>query len=138
MPLPINHGNSLRRQFLKRQLSTTSTDMSSFLTEKQKANAKKWITRWRRNWDLFAEEYLQIKLYPLQKFSLHMIGVSQEYNEIATRGAAKSWRIALAAICAFCLYPYSEVVITSSTIPQASKLVEKKIRDEIIKKLSPT
>lgn len=36
------------------------------------------------------------------------------------------------------MYPYSEIVITSSTIPQASKLVEKKIRDEIIKKLSPT
>lgn len=138
MPLPINHGNSLRRQFLKRQLSTTSADGNNFLSERQKSNAKKWITRWRRNWDLFAEEYLQIKLYPLQKFSLHMVGVSQEYNEIATRGAAKSFRIALAAICAFCLYPYSEVVITSSTIPQASKLVEKKIRDEIIKKLSPT
>lgn len=138
MPLPINHGNSLRRQFLKRQLSTTSADGNNFLSERQKSNAKKWITRWRRNWDLFAEEYLQIKLYPLQKFSLHMVGVSQEYNEIATRGAAKSWRIALAAICAFCLYPYSEIVITSSTIPQAAKLVEKKIRDEIIKKLSPT
>ena len=40
-------------------------------------------------------------------------------------------------MCALCLYPYSEIVITSSTIPQASKLVEKKIRDEIIKKLSP-
>lgn len=65
-----------------------------------------------------------------------MMGVSQEYNEIATRGAAKSWRCALAAIVVFCLYPYSEIVITSSTIPQASKLVEKKIRDEIIKKLS--
>lgn len=138
MPLPVNHGNSLRRQFLTRQLSTASTGDNSFLTDRQKANVKKWISRYRRNWDLFAEEVLQIKLYPLQKFSLHMIGVSQEYNEIATRGAAKSWRIALAAICAFCLYPYSEIVITSSTVPQASKLVEKKIRDEIIKKLSPT
>ena len=35
------------------------------------------------------------------------------------------------------LYPYSEVIITSSTVPQANKLVEKKIRDELIKKLSP-
>lgn len=138
MPLPINHGNNLRRQFLKKTLSTTSGDSDSYLSDRQKQNVKKWITRWRRNWDLFAEEYLQMKLYPLQKFSLHMIGISQEYNEIATRGSAKSFRIALAAIVAFCLYPYSEIVITSSTVPQASKLVEKKIRDEIIKKLSPT
>ena len=138
MPLPVNHANGFRRQFLSRQLATTAVDGGGFLSERQKGNVKKWVTRWRRNWDLFAEEYLQMKLYPLQKFSLHMIGISQEYNEIATRGSAKSWRIALAAICAFCLYPYSEIVITSSTIPQASKLVEKKIRDEIIKKLSPT
>ena len=107
MPQPVNHGNNLRRQNLTRQLSTTSINGEQFLSNRQKANVKKWISRWRRNWDLFAEEYLRIKLYPLQKFSLHMIGISQEYNEIATRGAAKSWRIALAAICAFCLYPYS-------------------------------
>ena len=136
MPLAVNHGGNLRRQFLNKQLSTTLVDGGCNLTPEQKERAKKWITRYRRNWDLFATEVLQIKLYPLQLFSLHMMGVSQEYNEIATRGAAKSWRCALAAIVVFCLYPYSEIVITSSTIPQASKLVEKKIRDEIIKKLS--
>ena len=59
-----------------------------------------------------------------------MAGVANEYFEIATRGAAKSFRAGIAAICAFSLYPYSEIVITSSTIPQAAKLVEKKIRDE--------
>lgn len=43
----------------------------------------------------------------------------------------------LGAIVKMNLYPYSEVVITSSTISQANKMVEDKIRDEIIKKLSP-
>ena len=137
MPQLINHGGNLRRQNLAKQLSTTSLDNGWNLTDRQKSDVKKWITRYRRNWDLFAEEVLQIKLYPLQKFSLHMMGISQVYGEIATRGAAKSFRVALGAICAFCLYPYSEIVITSSTVPQASKLVEKEIRDEIIKKLSP-
>lgn len=137
MPVSINHAGNLRKQYLSKQLSTASTGGNHGLTSEQKRKAKLWITRYRRNWDLFATEILQIELYPLQKFSLHMMGVAHEYNEIATRGAAKSWRVALGAICAFCLYPYSEIVITSSTIPQASKLVEKKIRDEIIKKLSP-
>ena len=137
MPLAINHGNNLRRQFLSRQLSTTVADIGGELTPQQKENAKKWISRFRRNLDLFATEVLGIKLYPLQRFSLHMMGISQEYMEIATRGAGKSFRIGLLAMCLFCLYPYSEIVITSSTIPQASKLVEKKIRDELIKKLSP-
>lgn len=137
MSLPINHGKNLRRQFLNKQLSTTNINYDSWLSEKQKANVKKWISYYRRNWDLFCEQVLQIKLYPLQKFSLHMAGVANEYFEIATRGAAKSFRAGIAAMCAFSLYPYSEIVITSSTIPQAAKLVEKKIRDEIIKKLSP-
>lgn len=137
MPLAVNHGGNLRRQFLNKQLATTSVGGVCDLTPEQKARVKKWITRWRRNWDIFCEEVLQIKLYPLQKMSVHLMGVAQEYNEIATRGAAKSFRVAVGAICEFCLYPYSEIVITSSTIPQAAKLVEKKIRDEIIKKLSP-
>lgn len=137
MPQAINHGGSLRRQNLYHQLVTTALGGTDGFTQKQKENAKKWITRYRRNWDLFAEEVLQIKLYQLQKFSLHMMGVSLEYDEIATRGSAKSFRVALGALCAFCLYPYSEIVITSSTVPQASKLVEKKMRDELIKKLSP-
>ena len=137
MPLAVNHGGNLRRQFLNKQLTTTSVGGVCDLTPEQKARVKKWITRWRRNWDIFCEEVLQIKLYPLQKMSVHLMGVSQEYNEIATRGSAKSFRVAVGAICEFCLYPYSEIVITSSTIPQAAKLVEKKIRDEIIKKLSP-
>ena len=137
MPLAVNHGGNLRRQFLNKQLATTSAGGGCDLIPEQKARVKKWITRWRRNWDIFCEEVLQIKLYPLQKMSVHLMGVSQEYNEIATRGAAKSFRVAVGAICEFCLYPYSEIVITSSTIPQAAKLVEKKIRDEIIKKLSP-
>ena len=89
MPQAINHAGNLRRQNLYHQLATTVLGGIEGLTSKQKDRAKKWITRWRRNWDLFAEEVLQIKLYELQKFSIHMMGVSQEYNEIATRGAAK-------------------------------------------------
>lgn len=106
MSLPINHGKNLRRQFLNKQLSTTNINYDSWLSEKQKANVKKWISYYRRNWDLFCEQVLQIKLYPLQKFSLHMAGVANEYFEIATRGAAKSFRAGIAAICAFSLYPY--------------------------------
>lgn len=137
MSVSVNHGNNLRHQFLDKHLATTFLGGTDFLTERQKSNAKKWVTRWRRNWDLFAEEVLQIKLYPLQKMSIHMMGVAQTYDEISTRGAAKSFRVAVASLCELCLYPYSEIVITASTIPQAAKLAEKKIRDEIIKKLSP-
>ena len=137
MPLATNHGQNLRGKFLQKQLMTTSIGNPNILIDEEKNRAKKWITRYRRNWDIFAEEVLQIKLYPIQKIMIHMMGVSNEFMAIATRGSAKSFLAGLAALICFCLYPYSEIVITSSTVLQASRLVEKKIRDELIKKLSP-
>ena len=99
MPLGINHGGNLRRQFLAKQLTTTSIGTGS-LSEKQKANVKKWITRYRRNWDLFVEEVLQIKLYPIQKIIIHLMGISDEMFIMATRGAAKSFLVGVGAMCA--------------------------------------
>lgn len=65
------------------------------------------------------------------------MGISEIFFAICSRGLSKSFLAGLGAIVKMNLYPYSEVVITSSTVPQANKLVEKKIRDELIKKLSP-
>lgn len=65
------------------------------------------------------------------------MGVSDVFFAICSRGLSKTFIAGLAAIIKMLLYPYSEVVITASTIPQANIIVESKIRDEIIKKLSP-
>lgn len=138
MPATYNIRGGLRKQYLKKQLTTTTQDRNyTGLLPYQLANVKKWVSRYRRNWDLFVDEVLQIKLFPIQKMKIHMMGKGDFYFDISTRGTAKSFDVGLGAICAFCLYPYSEIVITASTISQASRLVEKKIRDEIIKKLSP-
>ena len=136
MPLGVNHGGSLRRQFLAKHLMTTTVGTRQ-LSDKQKINIKKHITRYRRNWDIYVEEVFQIHLYPIQKVMIHLMGISDVFFAICTRGAAKSFLVGLGALCEFTLKPYSEIVITSSTLPQAAKLVEKKIRDELIKKLSP-
>lgn len=100
-------------------------------------NVKKWITYYRRNWDLFAEEVLCIKLYPVQKLKLHMIGVADEYWDFSSRSTAKSFIVGVAAFCAMSLYPHSEIVATSSSIPQSARLVRDKMIKEIIKKYSP-
>lgn len=80
---------------------------------------------------------LGIKLRPFQMIMIYLMGVSDIFFAICSRGSSKSFLAGLGAICKMNLYPYSEVVITSSTIAQANKLAEKKIRDELIKKLSP-
>lgn len=137
MPLPINHAGAFRQQNIARQMAMTSIGNTYNFTDVQRARIKKNVTRYRRNWDIFVEEVFRIKLYPIQKIMIHMMGVSQEFMAIATRGSSKSFLCGLASLVTFCLYPYSEIVITSSTIPQAARMVESKIRDELIKKLSP-
>lgn len=137
MPLKVNHANNLRRQFLGRQLLTSSKSYNGSLTEKQKSNIKKWVTRYRRNLEIYVEEVFQIKLFPVQKIMVHMMGISDVFFAICSRACGKSFLVALVSLAIFCTRPYSEIVITASTVGQASKMVEKKMRDEIIKKLSP-
>lgn len=79
---------------------------------------------------------LGIKLRPFQMVMIYLMGVSNVFFAICSRGLSKTFIVGLGSIVKMNLYPYSEVVITSSTIAQANKMVEDKIRDEIIKKLS--
>lgn len=126
-----------KNRFIEKKVQLRTTKATQGKNIERKERYKRWITYYRRNWDIFCAEVLGIKLYPLQKMKIHMMGISNTYFDIACRGTAKSFIVGVGALCAFCLYSYQEIVITSSTIPQACKLVEKKIRDEIIKKLSP-
>lgn len=79
---------------------------------------------------------LGIKLRPFQMVMIYLMGVSNVFFAICSRGLSKTFIVGLGSIVKMNLYPYSEIVITSSTIAQANKMVEDKIRDEIIKKLS--
>lgn len=100
-------------------------------------NVVEWTTLFRRNWDIYAEFYLGIKLKPYQRVALHEIGISDTYFWRAGRNGAKSFVTALAAICKLMLYPNCWIVVTASTVDQANKIVKDKIEKELIKKLSP-
>lgn len=128
----------LRRQFLNNHLMTTniySTDRKN--NAEKEENVIHWTTLFRRNWHIYAEMILGIELRPFQKIMLYLMGISEIFFGVCSRGLSKSFLVGLGGLIAMNLFPYSEVVITSSTISQANKLVEKKIRDELIKKLSP-
>ena len=109
----------------------------AWITSEKAQNIKKWITYYRRNWDLFAEEVLGIKLYPVQKYKIHLMGIADVFWDVSSRGASKSFLCGLGAIIAMCLYPNSEIIITANVSFQGQKLAEEKIRDEIVVKLSP-
>lgn len=128
--------SALRRAFMENQLITTQGNGVK-RTDEAESNVIEWITLFRRNWHIYAEMVLGIKLRPFQKIMLYLMGISQVFFAICSRGLSKSFMAGLGAIIKMNLYPYSEVVITSSTVAQANKLADKKIRDELIKKLSP-
>ena len=116
----------------------TDKSIKTKLTEEQrKVQIKKWTTFYRRNIDIYAEERLRIKLRPFQRIMLHLMGRSQVWFGICSRASSKTFIVALFCVCVCLLKPYTEAVITASTIDQGRKMVEQKIKNELIKKLSP-
>lgn len=105
--------------------------------ETKKSNIKKWTSFYRRNVNLYASRHLKINIHPFQHIMLYLMGVSQVFFAICSRGLSKSFICALYAMCKCLLYPYSEVVLTATTISQATKMVKNKMEGELCKKLSP-
>lgn len=125
------------RQLIRQKRDTDRSIKKKISPEKRKEQVKKWTTFYRRNLDIYAEERLRIKLRPFQRIMLHMMGVSQVWFAICSRGISKTFIVGLYSVCVCLLKPYSEVVITASTIDQGRKMIEEKIRKELINKLSP-
>lgn len=105
--------------------------------EEKDIRTKQWCTFYRRNLNLYASERLRIRLKPFQHIMLYLIGISDFFWTICSRGLGKSFLVGLAAVLISMLFPHSEIVIVSSTIDQANKIVDNKIDKEIIGKLSP-
>lgn len=126
----------LRKKFMENHLRM-GADSGSHVDSVKEENVIEWISLYRRNWHIFVDMVLQIKLKPFQMLMIYLMGVSDVFFAICSRGLSKSFIVSLASIVKMLLFPYSEIIITASTIPQANVLVEKKIRDELIKKLSP-
>lgn len=126
----------LRKKFMENHLRM-GADSGSHVDAVKEENIIHWVSLYRRNWHIFVDMVLQIKLKPFQMLMIYLMGISDVFFAICSRGLSKSFIVSLAAIVKMLLFPYSEIIITASTIPQANVLVEKKIRDELIKKLSP-
>lgn len=126
----------LRRKYMENQLITTQYRSSSIATEQNVSRVKNWISFFRRNIEIYIEEYLRISLKPFQRVVFHQMGISDNYTLVCSRGLSKSWMVGTFAFAIADLYPRSEVIITSSTVNQANKMAEKML-NEIIKRNSP-
>lgn len=95
-----------------------------------------WTTIFRYNPGIYAEWRLKMKLLPYQHYMLWQMFNSQVTFDMCSRNTAKTYVLGLGAVIRCLLFPNTEVVITASTIDQANKMIERKIRDEIIMKHS--
>lgn len=106
--------------------------------EEEEKQIIEWTTFYRRNWEIYAKEELGLNtLHDFQKYAIHQMGVSETFFEQCSRGLSKSWMAGLGGTIQCMLYPYSEVVLTATTIKTATKMVKEKIEKELCTKLSP-
>jgi len=91
----------------------------------------KQIWYWRTHLDRFIEDYLKIKLKPFQRVDARIFGLYRNINLVKSRGAGKTWLIAICLIAMGILYPGSLMAVISSTAEQAV-LVVKKIDEKFI------
>lgn len=90
------------------------------------------ITYYRRNLHRFATEYLGFKLHWYQAILLYFMGICSLIVVVASRATAKSFIIAVYAVCKAILYPGSNIVLTSGTRGQAGLIIAKKIVGELM------
>ncbi len=91
----------------------------------------KQIWYWRTHLDRFIEDYLKIKLKPFQRVDARIFGLYRNINLVKSRGAGKTWLIAICLIAMGILYPGSLMAVISSTAEQAV-LVVKKIDEKFV------
>lgn len=106
-------------------------------SREKRDNVKKWCSFYRRNINLYMSRHLKIRLHPFQHIMLYLMGVSQTFFAMCSRGASKSFLSGGFAMATCLLYPYSEVHLTATTINQAKKMVKNKMENELCDKLSP-
>lgn len=122
--------------FRKYDMEHKSDQYYGFADSQAEENEIDWLTFFRRNPGIYAEWRLKAKLLPYQQYMLWQMFNAQTTFDMCARNSAKSYVLGWGAVIHCLLFPNTEVVITAGTIDQANKMIERKIRDEIIMKHS--
>ena len=122
--------------FRKYEMENDEDNYKGYASSQEEENIIDWITFYRRNPGVYAEHRLKMDLHPYQHYMLWQMFNAQTTFDMCSRNSAKTYVLGLGATIKCLLFPNTEVVITASTIDQANKMIERKIRDEIIMKHS--
>ena len=91
-----------------------------------------WNTFFRENLDMYAEIYFGFALYPYQHLELYELNKNTLIDITGSRATAKTYIIAIFAVCKASLYPNSKIVICSATKSQSKLVISEKIKNELM------
>jgi hypothetical protein len=120
---------------IHQQKVSKNFNSSSWLSSQQNCERlMEWTTFYRRNLNVFIEQYLEIPLHWYQVIWIYLLNLYSSIAIVAGRASAKSYIIAVFA-CAKCvIQPKSRVVVASGTKKQAGLIVTEKIQKELMPK----
>ena len=111
------------------KISKPRKNIKSSQKENLIQGGKIWSEFYRKNIEIFAEQYLNVKLFPFQKIILHMMNKSNFFCWVACRGLGKSFLTAIYCVCMAILYPGIKIVIASGQKSQADSVITEKIAE---------
>ncbi len=98
------------------------------LTEEEiEKNVIEWTTFFRRNLDIFNEDFLEIKTSQFQKQRINSWDDNEIQTTIASRGSAKTFDVGLFSLDMALLYSGCQILITSMTLSQSNLIIDEKI-----------
>lgn len=115
------------KELEKLTLKKKREDRQKLSKEDIEQNVIEWCTFYRRNLDIFNEDYLEIKISQFQKQRINSWADNEVQDTLASRGSAKSFDIGLFAIDMALLYSACNVLITSMTLNQSNLIIDEKI-----------
>ena len=112
---------------LSKETKEELTENIKISDEEYEHRIKDWTTLYRRNFDIFNEDYLGIKVNLMQKLMINVMSDNDMSDIICSRGGAKSFDVGLASLDYALLYSNCLILITSMTINQSNLIIDEKI-----------
>lgn len=112
---------------LSQQDKEELTEYTGLSEEEEKYRIKDWCTLFRRNPDIFIEDFLGINLCFFQDHVLNGFADDDVNVTIASRGLSKSFLVGIYALSHSLLFSNCDILITSMTLSQSNNIIDEKI-----------
>lgn len=112
---------------LSQQDKEELTEYKGLSEEEEKYRIKDWCTLFRRNPDIFIEDFLGINLCFFQDHVLNGFADDDVNVTIASRGLSKSFLVGIYALSHGLLFSNCDILITSMTLSQSNNIIDEKI-----------